>query len=157
MVGEYLYHMDYTITEKRLTEVLYNYLNKNLKGFDECRYDWANYNCGLGECCDPYAIGFVLPEDNYDNYLFKLVDGKHYDDDGDYPESMTYELPEVCNENPDINDSEFNTIIIYEDMYETIRKIFGNIDTWRNSLLNILNSVYGFNAVILLSDVIYDW
>ena len=53
MVGEYLLHMDYSITEKRLTEVIHNYLNKNLKGFDECRYDWANYNCGLGECCDP--------------------------------------------------------------------------------------------------------
>ena len=157
MVGEYLLHMDYSITEKRLTEVLHNYLNKNLKGFDECRYDWANYGCDLGECCDPYAIGFILPDNDYDNHLFTLVDGRYYDDDGDYPESMTYELPEVCNEYPDINDSEFNTIIIYEDMYETIRKIFGNIDTWRNSLLNILNSVYGFNAVILLSDVIYDW
>ena len=149
--------MDVTITEERLSEVLHKYLNTTINGFDKCDYDWANYNCGLGECCDPYAIGFVLPEDNYDNYLFELVDGKHYDDDGDYPESMTYELPEVCNEYPDINDSEFNTIIIYEDMYETIRKIFGNIDTWRNSLLNILNSVYGFNAVILLSDVNYDW
>ena len=86
-----------------------------------------------------------------------MVDGEYYDDDGDYPESMTYELPEVCSEYPDINDSEFNTVIIKEELYETIRKVFGNINTWRNSLLNVLNSVYGFNAGTLISDTIYDW
>lgn len=149
--------MDVTITEKRLSEVLHKYLKSNLRGFDECDYDWANYYCGLGECCDPYAIGFVLPDKNYDDYLFKLVDGEYYDDNGDYPESMTYELPEVCNETPDINYGEFDTIIIREDLYETIRKVFGNIDTWRNSLLHLLNDVYGFNARTLLSTVIYDW
>jgi hypothetical protein len=149
--------MDVSITEKRLTEVLYNYLSKNIKGFDNCGHDWAEFNCGMGVCCDPYAIGFVLPDNNYDDYLFKLVNDKYYKDDGDYPEELKGDLPEPCYNNPDINDGEFNTIIIYEDMYETIRKIFGNINIWRNSLLNILNSIYGFNAVVLISDVIYDY
>ena len=149
--------MDVTITEKRLSEVLHKYLKSNLRGFDECDYDWANYNCGLGECCDPYAIGFVLPDKNYDDYLFKLVNGEYYDDGGDYPESMTYELPEVCNENPILGYGEYETVIIYEELYETISKVFGNINIWRNSLLHLLNDVYGFNARTLLSTVIYDW
>ena len=149
--------MDVTITEKRLTEVLYNYLNKNIKGFDRCEYDWAEFYCGMGVCCDPYAVEFSLPDSIYGEHLFKLVNDKYYKDDGDYPEELKGDLPEPCYNNPDINDGEFNTIIIYEDMYETIRKIFGNIDVWRNSLLNILNSIYGFNAVVLISDVIYDY
>jgi hypothetical protein len=149
--------MDVSITEKRLTEVLYNYLSKNIKGFDRCEYDWAEFYCGMGVCCDPYAVEFSLPDSIYGEHLFKLVNDKYYKDDGDYPEELKGDLPEPCYNNPDINDGEFNTIIIYEDMYETIRKIFGNINIWRNSLLNILNSIYGFNAVVLISDVIYDY
>ena len=45
------------------------------KGFDDIYYDWADFNCGMGVCCDMYAIGFVLPGREYDDYLFKLVDG----------------------------------------------------------------------------------
>ena len=70
--------MDVTITEKRLTEVLHKYLSTTIKGFDKCEYDWAEFGCGMGVCCDPYAIGFVLPDKNYDDYLFKLVDGENY-------------------------------------------------------------------------------
>ena len=96
--------MDVSITEKKLSEVIHNYLNKNIKGFDNCDYDWADFGCGMGVCCDPYAIGFVLPDSNYDDYLFKLVDGRFYDDDGNYPEELKGELPEVC-QNCEIYDS----------------------------------------------------
>ena len=154
--------MDVTITEKRLTEVLHKYLSKTIKGFDKCEYDWAEFGCGMGVCCDPYAIGFILPKHvgNYlesDNYLFKLVDGEFYDDDGDYPEELRGELPEVCQNPPNIQYGEFDTIIIREELYETIRKVFNNIDIWRNSLLHLLNNIYGFNARTLMSDTIYDW
>ena len=149
--------MDVTITEKRLTEVLHKYLNTTIKGFDKCGYDWAEFYCGMGVCCDPYAIGFVLPDNNYNHYLFKLVDGEYYDDAGDYPEELSGDLPEVCQNPPNIEYGEFDTVIIREELYETIRKVFGNIDIWRNSLLHLLNEIYGFNARTLLSDVIYDW
>jgi hypothetical protein len=154
--------MDVTITEKRLTEVLHKYLSKTIKGFDKCDYDWAEFGCGMGVCCDPYAIGFILPKHvgNYlesDNYLFKLVDGEFYDDDGDYPEKLRGELPEVCEHSPTIEYNEFDTIIIKEKLYSNIRKVFGNINIWRNSLLHLLNEVYGFNARTLMSDTIYDW
>ena len=149
--------MDVTITEKRLTEVLHKYLNTTIKGFDKCGYDWAEFGCGMGVCCDPYAIGFVLPDKNYDDYLFKLVDGEFYDDRGNYPEELSGDLPEVCQSPPNIEYGEYETVIIYEELYETIKKVFGNIDIWRNSLLHLLNEIYGFNARTLLSDVIYDW
>jgi len=142
--------MEVIITEKRLTKVLYNYLNKNIKGFDRCEYNWAEFYCGMGVCCDPYAVEFSLPDSIYGEHLFKLVNDKYYKDDGDYPEELKGDLPEPCYNNPDINDGEFNTIIIYEDMYETIRKIFGNINIWRDSLLSILNNTYGLNAKTLL-------
>ena len=148
--------MDVTITEKRLSEVLHKYLSKTIKGFDKCDYDWAEYNCGMGVCCDPYAVGFVLPDREYDDYLFKLVDGEFYDDDGDYPSNVSEELPEVCESSPNIEYGEFDTIIINEELYETIRKVFGNINIWRNSLLHLLNNIYGFNARTLMSTTIYD-
>jgi len=149
--------MDVTITEKRLSEVLHKYLSETIKGFDNCYYDWADFNCGMGICCDPYAIGFVLPDREHDDYLFKLVDSEFYDDDGDYPEELSGELPEVCQNPPNIQYGEFDTIIIREELYSNIRKVFGNIDIWRNSLLHLLNEVYGFNARTLMSDTIYDW
>ena len=149
--------MDVSITEKKLSEVIHNYLNKNIKGFDNCDYDWADFGCGMGVCCDPYAIGFVLPDSDYDDYLFKLVDGRFYDDDGNYPEELKGELPEVCQNPPNIYDSEFKTIIIYEDIYETVKEIFGHIDIWRNSLLRLLNNIYGLNANTLIGDLeLYD-
>ena len=149
--------MDVTITEKRLTEVLHKYLSTTIKGFDKCGYDWAEFGCGMGVCCDPYAIGFVLPDKNYDDYLFKLVDGEFYDDRGNYPEELSGDLPEVCQSPPNIEYGEYETVIIYEELYETIKKVFGDINIWRNSLLHLLNEVYGFNARTLMAARIYDW
>lgn len=149
--------MKITITESKLTNVVLKYITMTLEGFDKCDYDWAEFGCGMGVCCDPYAIGFVLPDSDYDDYLFKLVDSRFYDDDGDYPEEITGELPLVCKYPPDIKDSSYNTIIIYEELYESLRKLFGHIDIWRNPLLNIINNTYGLNATELLSDVTYDW
>jgi len=119
--------MKVKITESQLTKSIHKYLDMTIKGFDNCDYDWADFNCGMGVCCDPYAIGFSLPDKNHDDYLFKLVDG------------------------------EFDTIIIYEELYASIRKFFGPINIWRDSLLTVLNITYGFNARTLMSDVIYDW
>ena len=142
--------MDVIITEKRLTKVLYKYLNARIKGFDKCYYDWAEFGCGMGVCCDPYAIQFVLDENSYDDYLFKLVDGEFYDDDGDYPSELKGDLPEVCQSPPNIENVKFDTIILNEEMFKIITKMFGNFNIWRDSLLTILNNTYGLNAKTLL-------
>jgi hypothetical protein len=141
--------MDVIITEKRLTEVLYKYLNARIEGFDKCYYDWADFDCGMGVCCDPYAIGFVLDGNSYDDYLFKLVDGEFYEGDGDYPSELQGDLPEVCQSPPNIENDKFDTIILSEEMFEIITKMFGNFYTWSDSLLTILNNTYGFNAKTL--------
>ena len=104
--------MEVIISESKLTKVLNTYLTMSFEGFDNCSYDWANFNCGMGICCDQYAIGFVLPESEYDDYLFKLVNSEYYDDDGDYPEDLKGDLPEPCHNPPNINDSAFDTIVI---------------------------------------------
>jgi oligoribonuclease NrnB/cAMP/cGMP phosphodiesterase (DHH superfamily) len=104
----------------------------------------------MGICCDPYAIGFVLPDSEYNDYLFKLVNGNYYDDDGDYPKDISEELPEVCEDRPNINDSDFETILITEDMYERITDLFGDIDIWRDSLLSLINKTFNINARSLL-------
>lgn len=139
--------MDVIITEKRLTEVLYKYLNARIKGFDKCDYDWADFACDMGVCCDPYAVNFVLEGQDRDiDYLFKLVDSDLYDDHGDYPEELKGDLPEVCYNPPNIEDDGFDTIILNDEIFEIAAKMFGNFNIWRNPLLSILNNTYGMNA-----------
>jgi hypothetical protein len=134
------------ITESKLVKIIHTYLNSSFEGFDECYYDWAEFNCGMGVCCDPYAVGFVLPDNQYYDYLFKLVNGEYYDDDGDYPESIIAELPEPCHNPPNINDPQFDTIILSEDMYEPLERLFGDMDVWKDPLLTIINGTFNINA-----------
>ena len=138
------------IPESKLTKVLHTYLNLSFEGFENCDYDWANFNCGMGVCCDQYAIGFSLPKSEYDDYLFKLVNSEYYDDDGDYPEELKGELPEPCHNPPNINNPEFDTIVIDEDMYERLNDLFNNINVWREPLLSIINKVFNTNANSLI-------
>ena len=57
--------------ETSIRPALNDLINMLFDGFDDVHYDWSNYMCGMGECCDPYAIGFVLPNSDYDDYIFK--------------------------------------------------------------------------------------
>jgi hypothetical protein len=138
------------ITESKLVKFIHTYLNSSFEGFDECDYNWAEFNCGMGICCDPYAVGFVLPGRGHDDYLFKLVDGENYDDDGDYPESIKAELPEPCYNPPNINDEEFDTIMLSEDMYETLDRLGLDMDVWKDPLLTIINKTFNINVRNLL-------
>jgi hypothetical protein len=125
---------------------LHRLLNMLFDGFDNIDYDWANYMCGMGECCDPYAIGFTLPESDYDDYLFKLVDGEMYDDDSDYPEEFQDELPEPCFQQPDLKDPKFDTIVFYGYYAEEIEDYMGNESNWSSDLLKIINNQFGCDA-----------
>ena len=138
--------MEVIITESKLTKVLHTYLTMSFEGFDDCYHDWAEYNCGMGVCCDPYAIGFNLPDSEYNEYLFKLVDGNNYDDDGDYPSELSDDLPEVCENRPDVSNRKFDTIVIDEDMYERLNDLFNDIDVWKEPLLSIINKTFNTNA-----------
>ena len=150
VVDLYLFYMKVTISESKLTKVIHNYINMSFEGFDNCYYDWADFNCGMGICCDPYAIGFVLPDREHDDYLFKLVNIKYYDDDGDYPKELMDELPEPCYNSPDISDEEFDLIVLSEEMYERLESLFGDINIWSKPLLNIINGVFDTNALTVL-------
>lgn len=134
--------MKYIIDEDKLTKVLSTYLKQYFNGI---YYDWANFNCGMGECCDMYAIGFILPDRSYDDYLFKLVDGENYDDMGDYPEELMGELPEPCHSDPNVSDPRFDTILISEEL-EDVLKMFGGIDVWGGPFLKMINHMSGSNA-----------
>jgi len=149
--------MDYIINENKLTRVISKYLNLSLDGFEVMDYNWADFNCGWGVCCDPYAIGFVLPDnDDPEDYLFKLVDGENYDDDGDYPEELKGELPEVCENLPDLNDPRFDTIVMYNyDLIDRLTDMFGDVDVWGDSFLNLVNQIYGINAKRIHSSRLY--
>jgi hypothetical protein len=142
--------MKYIITENRIVNIIKNYLIMTFPSFEDVYDDWANFNCGMGVCCDQYAIGFVLPESEYDDYLFKLVNSKLYDDDGDYPEDLRDDLPEPCYNSPDIHDQEFDTIIISEDMYERLNDLFNDINVWGDSLLYVINKVFNTKARTVL-------
>ena len=137
--------MKYLITENKMNSVMEKFLNDEFEGFSDIYYTWANFNCGMGECCDMYAIGFVLPKTNYDDYLFILVDSENYRPFGeykDYPE----DLPEPCYEQPDINDPKFDTILISEGMYEEMENYFSFFDDWENELLRVLNRTFHMNV-----------
>jgi hypothetical protein len=138
--------MEYIIDESKLTNVISKFLNLSFDGFENINYNWADFNCGWGVCCDIYAIGFVLPDRDPDDYLFKLVDGDNYDSDGDYPEELMGELPEPCYDVPDITESRFDTIVMNEELFERLVDMFGDIDVWGKSFLNIVNQKYGTTA-----------
>jgi hypothetical protein len=133
-------------SEIKTNSALHKLLNMLFDGFDDIDYDWANYNCGMGECCDPYAIGFTLPNSNYDDYLFKLVDSYNYDDDGRYPKDLQDDLPEVCYESPNIKNPDFNTIIFYGLYAEEIEDYLGSANNWKKKLLELINGKFGSNA-----------
>ena len=132
--------------ETNIKPILNNMLNMLFDGFDDIYYDWAQYNCGMGVCCDPYAIGFVLPKNNYDDYLFKLVDGNNYSTKGNYPKYLRDELPEVCYESPDVKNPNFNFIIFYEEFAEEIEDFLGPKSNWKMELLELINKKFGCEA-----------
>jgi hypothetical protein len=138
--------MDYIISENKLSNVLSKYLNLSFDGFDNLDYNWADFDCGWGVCCDIYAIGFVLPGREHDDYLFKLVDGENYDSGGDYPEELKCELPEPCYDLPNPQESRFNTIVIGAELFDRIEDMFGNMMIWEESFLKMINQMYGINA-----------
>lgn len=142
--------MKIIITENKLHNTLLKLLKITFPGFEDIYYDWANYNCGMGECCDPYAIGFVLPQNDYNDYLFKLVDGKYYDDNGDYPKELRDDLPEPCHESPDVRDPRFDVIIFYEIFAEELEQYLGPKSLWENELLNLLNRMFFMDAKTIL-------
>jgi hypothetical protein len=133
-------------SEDKITSTLDQLVNMLFDGFDNIDYDWANYMCGMGECCDPYAIGFTLPEKDYDDYIFKLVDGNKYDDDGDYPKEFRDELPEVCYEQPNLKNPDFDTIVFYGVFAEEIEEYLGSEDNWKEGLLELINRKFGCDA-----------
>ena len=138
--------MKLIITENRIEQIIQKSLSIVFSGFEDIQWSWADFNCGWGVCCDIYAVGFILPKDDYDDYLFKLVDGNNYDDDGDYPEELKGSLPEICWDEPNIQDERFDTILISEDMYDGLTDMFGDINHWRDSLLSLINKTFNTNA-----------
>jgi len=132
--------------ETSIRPALNDLISMLFDGFDDIYYDWVNYMCGMGECCDPYAIGFVLPNSDYDDYIFKLVDSVNYDDDADYPKELRDELPEVCYESPDIKNPDFDTIVFYGSYAEEIEEYMGSENNWKIGLLELINKKFGCDA-----------
>lgn len=126
-------------------------LHIQFKGIDDMWVDWSNYNCGMGECCDPYSISFILPEKNYFEYIFKIVDSSKYDDDADYPKEMMDELPEPCEQYPDIRESRFDTLYMPEETTESIEQFYGHRMRWEKDMLTWFNNKFGLN----LRDIYY--
>jgi hypothetical protein len=138
--------MKLIITENRIEQILQKSLSIVFKGFEDIRWSWADFDCGWGVCCDIYALGFTLPDSEHDDYIFKLVDGKYYDDDGDYPEELKGELPEECYNQPDLYDPRFDTIVFYEEYAEELETYFGPLNEVRTQLLVVLNEMFGMDA-----------
>ena len=135
-----------TLRQEAKTKLIRKLMNSLFDGFDDIYYDWAEYNCGMGVCCDPYAVGFVLPKNEYNDYLFLLADYDNYDHNGDYPKEISDELPEVCYEQPDLKNPNFDTIIFYEVFAEDIEKYIGSKNNWALVLLDLLNDKFGCEA-----------
>jgi hypothetical protein len=138
--------MKIIISENKLRPILLRLLNMELEGFDDIYYDWANYNCGMGECCDPYAIGFTLPKTHYDDYVFKLVDYENYSPGGFYPSELSDELPEVCHDFPEIKNPNFDTIYFNEDLIENVVNFLGDKEKFGPILLDIINDKFHCEA-----------
>jgi hypothetical protein len=138
--------MNVTITESRLTKILHTYLTMSFEGFDNCYYNWAEYNCGMGVCCDPYAVEFSLPDSIYGDHLFKLIDSENYSNSGNYPKELMDELPEPCYDLPDITESRFDTLWLGEELTDQIVPMFGGFDVWGKSFLKIFNEKYKTNV-----------
>ena len=138
--------MEYIIDESKLTNVVLKYVNQTFDGFEDMNYNWADFNCGWGVCCDIYAVGFVLPGSEHDDYLFKLVDGENYNNSGDYPEELMGALPEPCYDLPDITESRFDTLWLGDELIDELSNMFGNMNVWDKSFLNIVNQKYGTTA-----------
>jgi hypothetical protein len=136
------------MSDNKLINLIERILNLDYPNLSECYYDWAEYGCGMGVCCDPYAIGFVLPgeEYQYNDYLFKLVKSGYYDDMGNYPKELSEDLPEVCHEPPNIDEIEFDTILIGEEIFELLNDHFNDPKIWWNQLLFVLNNRFSLNA-----------
>jgi len=137
--------------ETNMKPLMYNVLNMLFEGFDDIYFYWASYNCGMGECCDPHAIGFTLPNSHADDYLFLLVDDNRWEPNGnDYPEEFKDELPEVCYEQPDIKNPRYNKIILFGEYSEQIEDNLGSEDNWKAGLLELINEMFGCNAERLI-------
>jgi len=138
--------MKLIITESRIEQIIQKSLSIIFDGFEDTTWSWADFNCGWGVCCDIYAVGFVLPNNDHDDYIFKLVDGENYDNNGDYPEELKGELPEECYNQPDLYDPRFDTIIFYEVYAERLEDFLGPLYKVETPLLNILNEMFGMDA-----------
>ncbi len=130
--------------------VLHKLLKMLFEGFDDVYYDWSNYNCGMGECCDPYSIGFTLPKRHNDEHIFLLVDLDNWKPHGNYPKEMSDELPEVCYESPDVKNPDFNMIIFDVDYAEEIENFLGEKEKWRPVLLDLINEMFHCEATKLI-------
>jgi hypothetical protein len=138
--------MKLIITESRIEQIIQKSLSIIFDGFEDTTWSWADFNCGWGVCCDIYAVGFVLPNNDHDDYIFKLVDGENYDNNGDYPEELKGELPEECYNQPDLYDPRFDTIIFYEVYAERLEDFLGPLYKVETPLLNTLNEMFGMDA-----------
>jgi len=140
--------MKVLITESRLTKVIHEYLNVTFEGFDNCEYGLKHIWCDWGIGADPNAVGFFLHDSS--DYLFKLVVGKNYDDDGDYPRGYGITLSKANKITPNISNKKFDTIVVTNELFNKLDSFFGDINIWRTPLLSIINNVYNTHATNLL-------
>lgn len=140
--------MKVIITESKLTSAIHSFLESSYDGFEGYWIDWSNYGSDLGECCDPYAISFITPnEQSYDNFMFKLVDSNNYSPYGDgYPSEWMDEMPEPCDTLPDIKDPNFDAIVLSEDLYDKLNNFFSGKHIWMEPLITIINEIFGLNV-----------